>query len=374
MKRTYKILITALVILIAAGIIVYKNSHTVSSEKAANYKELTAPSKLPRMIEIGSTTCVPCQMMEEVLEKLRNNYCDKIEVHFVDVEKDGQTPADFKIKMIPTQVFLDTQGKEFFRHEGYYPLPEIVAMLKGHGVNLSSSADASKSSSVFAFLTSALGKGWLLPLAAAFIWGILSVILSPCHLASIPLIVGYIDQQGQISTRRAAWIATLFSSGILITIAIIGIITALAGSQLGELGSWSNYLVAAIFFLVGLYLLEIVSNPFNAPGQIKMQRRGALAALILGLVFGLALGPCTFAYMAPVLAIAFKTGSDNLIFGCILLLIYGIGHCSVIILAGTFTEAVQHYLNWNENSKATIIIKKICAVLIIISGYYLLLK
>ncbi|HRR86058.1 MAG TPA: cytochrome C biogenesis protein, partial [Phycisphaerae bacterium] len=79
---------------------------------------------------------------------------------------------------------------------------------------------------LFTALTHAVEGTPIVALAASFVWGILSIILSPCHLASIPLIVGFIDQQGQMTTRRAFGISTLFSVGILITIALIGVITA----------------------------------------------------------------------------------------------------------------------------------------------------
>ena len=97
-----------------------------------------------------------------------------------------------------------------------------------------------------------------------------------------------------------------------------------------------------------------------------------MAAFILGLVFGVALGPCTFAYMAPMLGIAFKIGATQLFYGVALLFIYGIGHCSVIVFAGTFTEIVQHYLNWNEKSKGLIIAKKVCGILVILGGIYVI--
>jgi cytochrome c-type biogenesis protein len=103
-----------------------------------------------------------------------------------------------------------------------------------------------------------------------------------------------------------------------------------------------------------------------------MQGRGLLAALFLGLLFGLALGPCTFAYMAPMLGITFRLAETHLLYGVILLLAYGLGHCSVIVAAGTSTEIVQRYLNWNEKSKGTIIIKKVCGILVILGGMYLL--
>jgi cytochrome c-type biogenesis protein len=103
-----------------------------------------------------------------------------------------------------------------------------------------------------------------------------------------------------------------------------------------------------------------------------MKRKGILAAFILGLVFGIALGPCTFAYMAPILGVTFKLASTKLLYGVLLLIVYGLGHCSVIVLAGTSTELVQRYMSWNEKSKATIIIKGICGVLVILGGLYLI--
>jgi len=225
---------------------------------------------------------------------------------------------------------------------------------------------------LFTELTHAVEGTALIAIGASAVWGILSILLSPCHLSSIPLIVGFINGQGQISTKRACGIATLFAVGILITIAAIGAITAAAGRMMGDVGQYGNYIVAVIFFLVGLYLLEVIPLSFGGPGQVNMKRKGLLAAFILGLLFGIALGPCTFAYMAPMLAVTFKLSASNLPYGILLLLMYGIGHCSVIVLAGTFTEVVQRYLNWNEKSKGAIAVKKVCGVLVILGGLYLI--
>lgn len=224
---------------------------------------------------------------------------------------------------------------------------------------------------LFTALTRAVEGTPLVALSAAFVWGILSILLSPCHLASIPLIVGYIDEQGRISTRRAFVISALFAAGILITIAAIGAATAAAGRMMGDVGRWGNYFVAAIFFVVGLHLLDVIPMPWSGPGQIGMKRKGLLAALILGLVFGVALGPCTFAYMAPMLGVAFRAGGTDPLFGSLLLAFYGVGHCSVIVFAGTFTGALQLYLNWNERSMGALALKKVCGALVIVGGLYL---
>jgi len=224
---------------------------------------------------------------------------------------------------------------------------------------------------LFTTLTRAVEGTPAIAIGAAFIWGVLSILLSPCHLASIPLIVGFIDGQGRISTKRAMAISTLFAVGILITIAIVGAITAAAGRMMGNVGRYGNYFVAIIFFVVGLHLLDVIPMP-SGPGQVGMKRKGLFAAFVLGLVFGIALGPCTFAYMAPMLAVTFKLASTNAAYGILLLIVYGLGHCSVIVFAGTFTELVQHYLNWNEKSKGAVILKKICGVLVLAGGLYMI--
>ncbi len=221
-------------------------------------------------------------------------------------------------------------------------------------------------------LSQAVENAWPVALGASFLWGVLSVLLSPCHLASIPLIVAFIGGQGRTSARRALGLSCLFAAGILLTIAAIGAITATAGKLLGAVGAWANYFVAAVLFLVGLHLLGVLPLPFAKPAGMTFQRKGMLAALVLGLVFGLALGPCTFTYMAPMLAVAFRLGATRWAYAGLLLLAYGLGHCSVIVAAGTSTELVQRYLHWNEKSRGSAILRRICGVLILLGGLYMI--
>lgn len=226
----------------------------------------------------------------------------------------------------------------------------------------------------FTWLSALLSGSPEIALAGSFLWGVASILLSPCHLASIPLIVGFIDAQGKMKTSRAALIATLFSTGILITIGIVGLITALLGRMIGDVGQVGNIAVAAILVVLGLYLIGIVPLPFmqNGISQPGIKRKGLLAAFMLGLIFGIALGPCTFAYMAPMLGVAFTVASTNPVYAVGLVAAYAFGHCIIIILAGTFTELVQHVLNWNEGSKGAVILKKICGVLVVLAGGYML--
>jgi cytochrome c-type biogenesis protein len=225
---------------------------------------------------------------------------------------------------------------------------------------------------LFVFLTHAVEGSPVVALSASFLWGILSVVLSPCHLSSIPLIVGFVSEQGDLTRRRALAVSGLFALGILVTIALIGGITAAMGRMLGDVGKYGNYFVAAIFFLVGLHLIGIIPMPWSSAGPAKMNRKGLFAAFLLGLLFGIALGPCTFAYMAPMLAVSFKMATKSLVYAVSLLLAYGAGHCAVIVFAGASTGSVQRYLNWNEKSKGVSVVKNICGVLVILGGVYMI--
>ena len=128
---------------------------------------------------------------------------------------------------------------------------------------------------LFTWLSGLVESTLLLALLGAFLWGICSILLSPCHLTSIPLIIGFIGDQGKMKVKRAFHISLAFSFGILLTIGIIGVITSLLGRMMGDIGKWGNYVVAAVFFLVGLYLLDIIPLRFPGLGRIKSKKKKA---------------------------------------------------------------------------------------------------
>jgi cytochrome c-type biogenesis protein len=225
---------------------------------------------------------------------------------------------------------------------------------------------------LFNSLTHAVEGHSTVAVAAAFVWGILSIVLSPCHLASIPLVVGFIDRQGRSGVARALAVSAVFSLGILATLVAVGVATAALGRLAGDVGPWANYAVAVVLLVVGLYLMDVIALPWSGPAQVGMRRGGLLAALLLGLVFGVAVGPCTFAYMAPMLAVTFKTATADAAWGVLLLVAYAVGHCSVIVIAGTSTGLVQRWLDWTEASKGAVILKRICGALVILAGLYMI--
>jgi len=93
--------------------------------------------KLPRLVDLGADKCIPCKMMAPILEELSAEYKDKLQVDFIDVWKNPQEGPKYKIRVIPTQIFFDADGKELFRHEGFFSKKDILAKWKKFGFEFS---------------------------------------------------------------------------------------------------------------------------------------------------------------------------------------------------------------------------------------------
>jgi len=223
---------------------------------------------------------------------------------------------------------------------------------------------------LFTWLTMAMSETYGIALVAALGWGVISIILSPCHLSSIPLVIGYISSQGREGVKRSYSLSLVFGIGILITIGMIGAITTSLGRMMGDVGVWGNVIVAGVFFVVGLYLMDVINLSWNGFMPQTSFARGWKGALLLGLIFGIGLGPCTFAYMAPVLGVAFSVATTNMLQALSLIAAFGVGHCAVIVAAGGAAGTVQKYLNWTEQSNGATYLKRVAGVLVILGGVY----
>lgn len=111
-----------------------------SSSKAVEKEKQSAPQAT--FLELGSVNCVPCKMMKPVIDEIEKIYGDNVKIVFYDVWTREGSPygRQYRIRAIPTQVFLDTDGKEFFRHVGFFPTDEIVKVLDKQGVEKAGSA------------------------------------------------------------------------------------------------------------------------------------------------------------------------------------------------------------------------------------------
>jgi len=182
-----------------------------------------------------------------------------------------------------------------------------------------------------------------------FVWGMISVLFSPCHLASIPLIVGYVGgQEKMVHPRQAGLYSVLFTAGLFLTIALIGIICALLGRMLGDVGNYWQILIGIILIWVALGMLGVEKCSMSGSLLYKLKLKGMFGAFVLGLAYGVLSGSCTFGFIAPILAII--TVQEKVITGILYIILFATGHCLPIVIAGSSTAAVKKLLEnsaWN---------------------------
>jgi len=212
--------------------------------------------------------------------------------------------------------------------------------------------------------------GWAV--LAAFAWGVVSIVFSPCHLASVPLVVGFISTQEGATTARAFRLSLVFSLGVLASIALIGGVTAALGRLVGDVGDVGSVAVAVVFFIFGLYLMDLLPLRWASVFPATTKHHGFPAALSLGLVFGIGLGPCSFAFLAPLLMVVFGQAQTDYMLAVALLGAFALGHCGVIVLAGTAAQRVQSVVSWGSRSSVTRWVRRVCGALIVVAGVYLL--
>lgn len=332
----------------------------------------------PVLVNVGVEACPPCQLMAESLLDLQQEYAKLFDTHYYDVHRHKNAAQTFGIRMVPTQVYYDREGQELFRHEGYLSRTHILDRWRDLGYEIQIRDEAGRIGDYFSldYILSQLGAAVqgapLTAMLAAFVWGILSIILSPCHLAGIPLIIGYINRQKVETTTRAVLLSLLFALGILVSILIIGIITAMAGRILGDLGPLPYYLVAGVFILFGLYLSGVIPMNCFLVNRLVPANGSRRGAVLLGLILGVGLGPCTFVFIAPMLGMTLTLSAADQAFGFLLLGIFAMSHCLFLVLAGTSARFINFFLRWNELSLSAYIIRITCALLLVAGGVYLI--
>ncbi len=214
-----------------------------------------------------------------------------------------------------------------------------------------------------------MSGGLLLGALGCFLWGVVSVLFSPCHLASIPLIVGYVGgQEGTVEGRKATLYAVLFTTGLFITIAAIGIICSLLGRMLGDVGPYWTILIGLILIWVALDMLGVSKCSMSGGLMGRLQLKGLWGAFILGLAYGVLSGSCTFGFIAPILAII--TIQEKVLTGIVFIVLFGIGHCIPIAVAGSSTALVKRFLANTAWQRGGQLFRKLAGVTIGLLGLY----
>lgn len=213
--------------------------------------------------------------------------------------------------------------------------------------------------------------GSLAAYAGAFLWGLVSVLFSPCHLASIPLMVGYVAGQGRlVEGREAVGYALLFSLGLFASIALVGLACALLGRMLGDVGPYWTVAVGAVLVFVALDMLGVAACRISGGLMARLKVRGLSGALVMGLGYGLLSGSCTFGFLAPLLAVI--TVQGQLAAGMGLILAFALGHCLPIVIAGSSAALARRMLE--GFSGGSLWTRRAAGVLVGLLGVYFILR
>lgn len=227
--------------------------------------------------------------------------------------------------------------------------------------------------SIFLTVNEWMIGGAALATAGCFAWGMISVLFSPCHLASIPLIVAYVGgQEKAVIPRQAAGYSAAFTLGLFITIAVIGIICALLGRMLGDVGNFWQILVGAVLIWVALGMLGVEKCAMSGNLLYKLNLKGLTGALGLGLAYGILSGSCTFGFIAPILAII--TVQQKIATGILFILVFAAGHCLPIVVAGSSTAAVRKLMEnraWHGTGNW---FRRAAGIVIALLGVYFILN
>jgi cytochrome c-type biogenesis protein len=206
-----------------------------------------------------------------------------------------------------------------------------------------------------------------------FLWGMVSVLFSPCHLASIPLIVAYVAGQEQIlQPRQASAYSIAFTLGLFITIALIGIVCAILGRMLGDVGNYWQILVGLILLWVALGMMGVEACSTSGSLLYRLNLRGIWGAFALGLAYGVLSGSCTFGFIAPILAII--TIQEKVGVGILFITLFALGHCLPIVIAGSSTALVRKLIENRTWQSTGLWFRKGAGALIAVLGIYFIVN
>ena len=195
-----------------------------------------------------------------------------------------------------------------------------------------------------------------------FLGGVLTSI-GPCNLSMVPVVIGYVGGQQDLTKARGFWLSTFFTLGSSITFMLLGLAAALVGGLFGTERKLLYWLVALVCFLIGLNLLGALKLNFDFMTRLQPKRvaiTGLLGALLLGLVVGLAGSQCGTPVLVAILGLVMAKG--KVAYGATLLFAYGLGRGVPIILAGTFTGVVKalpamvRWTRWMETAAGIVLI------------------
>ncbi len=202
---------------------------------------------------------------------------------------------------------------------------------------------------------------------AVFMGGLISA-ASPCVLAAIPLIIGYVGGYSGGNKRRAALYSFFFIIGLALMFTLLGAGASVMGQVLGFMGKWLYVGLAVIAILMGLQLMGFISVPLPFQKTRIVKTKGLLGAFLLGLLTGTVSSPCATPVLAVILAYVSTQG--DIVYGGSLLFVYALGHCALIFIAGLSVGFTESIVGSKGIKHFSLYAKKLSGALLVVAGVY----
>jgi len=217
------------------------------------------------------------------------------------------------------------------------------------------------------YLSHWLSENPILAYLGVFLGGIISS-SSPCVLATIPLVIGYVGGYSEGDRRKAALYSLTFILGLSITFTVLGAIASFIGGLFGMISRTWYFIVGGIAIAIGLHLIGLYGWNLPVPIQLQPKKRGIWGAFFLGFFFGIVSSPCATPILALILT--FVATKGEIAYGTSLLFVYALGHCALIFLAGTATGFVESFMKSKGISNVTTWGKRVGGAIVVIVGIY----
>ncbi len=203
---------------------------------------------------------------------------------------------------------------------------------------------------------------------AVFVGGLISA-ASPCVLAAIPLIIGYVGGYSGGDKKKAAVYSLVFILGLSITFTVLGAAASAMGQFLSFAGQWLYISLAVITVAMGLQLMGLVSIPLPFQKTHQVKSRGLWGAFLLGLLTGTVSSPCATPVLAVILAYVSTQG--DILYGGSLLFAYAVGHCALIFIAGLSIGLTESIVSSKGIKSFSLYSKRFSGALLVVAGIYL---
>ena len=202
---------------------------------------------------------------------------------------------------------------------------------------------------------------------AVFIGGLISA-ASPCVLAAIPLIIGYVGGYSEGNRKKAALFSLVFVLGLSITFTLLGAAASVMGKFLGFMGRWLYLGLAVLAILMGLQLMGFLNIPLPFQKTRTVKSTGLMGAFLLGLLTGTVSSPCATPVLAVILAYVSTQG--DMVYGGSLLFVYALGHCALIFIAGLSIGLTESIISSRGAKNFSLYAKKFSGALLVVVGMY----